>query len=68
MKHFHKVDRHLKFEELLVVAILSFFVGFLLRRVGADGDIIEGAFALVGIITLFLALIDFMRHKSVKKN
>lgn len=64
MKHFHKLDKQLKFEELLIVAIFAFFAGYFLRKVGADGEIIEGAFAFLGVLTLFLAIIDFIRHKA----
>jgi hypothetical protein len=64
MKHFHKIDKHLKYDELLIVAIVAFFIGFFLRKLGTDGQIIEGAFGLLGIITLFLAIVDFIRHKS----
>ena len=66
MKHFHKIDKHLKYDELLIVAIVAFFIGFFLRKLGSDGEIIEGAFGLLGIITLFLAIVDFIRHKSKK--
>lgn len=66
MKHFHKIDKHLKYDELLIIAIVAFFIGFFLRKLGTDGQIIEGAFGLLGIITLFLAIIDFVRHKSSK--
>ena len=64
MKHFHKIDKHLQYDQLLIVAIVAFFIGFFLRKLGTDGQIIEGAFGLLGIITLFLALVDFVRHKS----
>lgn len=64
MKHFHKIDKHLQYDQLLIVAIVAFFIGFFLRKLGTDGQIIEGAFGLLGIITLFLALVDFIRHKS----
>ena len=66
MKHFHKIDKHLKYDELLIVAIVAFFIGFFLRKLGTDGQIIEGAFGLLGIITLFMAIVDFIRHKSSK--
>lgn len=66
MKHFHKIDKHLKYDQLLIVAIVAFFIGFFLRKLGTDGQIIEGAFGLLGIITLFLAIVDFIRHKSSK--
>ncbi|MEI8224185.1 MAG: hypothetical protein WCG20_03630 [bacterium] len=64
MKHFHKIDKHLQYDQLLIVAIVAFFIGFFLRKLGTDGQIIEGAFGLLGIITLFLAIVDFIRHKS----
>ena len=64
MKHFHKIDKHLKYDHLLFVAIVAFFIGFFLRKLGTDGQVIEGAFGLLGIITLFLAIVDFIRHKS----
>lgn len=64
MKHFHKIDKHLQYDHLLIVAIVAFFIGFFLRKLGTDGQVIEGAFGLLGIITLFLAIVDFIRHKS----
>lgn len=66
MKHFKKIDRHLKYTSLLIIAIISFFAGYFLRKIGTDGSVVEGAFGLLGIITLFLAIIDYIRHKSVK--
>ena len=64
MKHFHKLDKHLKYDELLIVALVAFFVGYFLRKVGSDGSVIEGAFGFLGIIALFLAVVDYVRHKS----
>ena len=66
MKHFHKLDKHLKYDQLLIVAIVAFFVGFFLRKLGTDGSVLEGAFGLLGIITLFLAVVDFVRYNSKK--
>jgi hypothetical protein len=66
MKYFHKIDKHLKYDKLLIITIIAFFIGFFLRKLGTDGQVIEGAFGLLGIITLFLAIVDFVRHKSGK--
>lgn len=64
MKHFKKIDKHLKYDELLIIALISFLAGFFLRKIGSDGNVIEGAFGLLGVIVLFLAIIDYVRHKS----
>jgi uncharacterized membrane protein YjjP (DUF1212 family) len=66
MKHFKKIDKHLKYDELIIVALASFIAGFFLKNVGSDGRIIEVAFGLLGVIVLFLAIIDYVRHKSSK--
>ena len=64
MKHFHKIDKHLKYDVLLIIAIVAFFVGYFLRKLGTDGFVLEGALGLLGIIVLFMAIVDFIRHKS----
>lgn len=56
----------MKYDELMIVALASFIAGFFLRNVGTDGRIIEVAFGLLGIIVMFLAVIDYVRHKSAK--